>query len=560
MGMQAADDDQASRHYSTPSSNRARHSHQRSSRMARRSSGDDTDEELNDVYGEDRSACRPSDSSYRSNNSLGRGGKLDEDAEFCEASPVTPLKMRMDRLARSTPRSQHYQQQDVYYQNERGTHQGEDDAIAQGARRSAKDGSQYMQRTQQEDLTIKSVKGLGVTQKAKQSLRQQGIITTPIRRPPMPCNTSTRNNGSPANYRGEQNQEMGTRQQWQHTGRREEYNLQELSPLTTRALPSLSPNQAALHLQQSAHQQHVLRQQILQLQQYDQQQLRQYDQEQHMQSTPSPFHSSPQQLQQRKRPYTDDHRQSVTPNRPYNHNHIFNPPQSSPYVLPTASVQQQPTASTSHSHPSPTAHNTAQVIIPVQVQSQFQPTATFPPMAAILQRGHLDSMLASIEQPLHLLSSSPSSDHRPIATSATLQKLTREVAANAIPTRKKKTTEDVFETRIANARLAYGGSVGWCRLYRSVPFGMLPTKEQLKTHNPPSAMKLLSDVPIDKSRANSEVGHFFEKQSMNSAHHYAYKYKYHQHSSDDSNSDNNNSDDNNNNNHNHNNDDNDDDK
>lgn len=93
MGMQAADDDQASRRYSTPSSNRARHSHQRSSTMARRRSGDDTDEELNDVYGEDRSACRPSDSSYRSNNSLGRGGKLDEDAEFCEASPVTPVSM-----------------------------------------------------------------------------------------------------------------------------------------------------------------------------------------------------------------------------------------------------------------------------------------------------------------------------------------------------------------------------------------------------------------------------------------------------------------------------------
>ncbi|KAH7056149.1 hypothetical protein BKA57DRAFT_197640 [Linnemannia elongata] len=176
---------------------------------------------------------------------------------------------------------------------------------------------------------------------------------------------------------------------------------------------------------------------------------------------------------------------------------------SSPYVLPTASVRQQPTASTSHSHPAPTAHNTAQVIIPVQVQSQFQPTATFPPMAAMLQRGHLNSMLASIEQPLHLFSSSPSSDHRPIATSATLQKLTREVAANAIPTRKKKTTEDVFETRIANARLAYGGSVGWCRLYRSVPFGMLPTKEQLKTHNPPSAMKLLTDVPIDNTSTTS---------------------------------------------------------
>ncbi|KAF9342039.1 hypothetical protein BGX26_008537, partial [Mortierella sp. AD094] len=73
---------------------------------------------------------------------------------------------------------------------------------------------------------IKSVKGLRMTQKAKQSLQQQGIITTPIRRPLMPSNTSARNNGSPANYRGEQNQEMGTRQQWQRAGRREEYNMQ----------------------------------------------------------------------------------------------------------------------------------------------------------------------------------------------------------------------------------------------------------------------------------------------------------------------------------------------
>ncbi|KAF9341163.1 hypothetical protein BGX26_008756, partial [Mortierella sp. AD094] len=163
-------------------------------------------------------------------------------------------------------------------------------------------------------------------------------------------------------------------------------------------------------------------------------------------------------------------------------------------------------------------------MIPAQVQSQFQPTATFPPTTAMLQRDHLDSTLVSIEQPLHLLSSSPSSNHRRIATSATLQKHTKEVAAKAIPTRKKKTTQDEFETRIANARLAYGGSVGWCQLYRDVPFGMLPTVEQLKAHDPPSAMKLLSVVPIDKSRANSEVRHFFERQSMNSAHHYAYKY------------------------------------
>ncbi|KAK3806207.1 MAG: hypothetical protein J3R72DRAFT_108791 [Linnemannia gamsii] len=204
--MQAADDDQASRHYATPSNNRARYSHQRSPRMTRRNSGNDFDEELNDGYGEYQSAYRPSNSSHRSNNSLSRGEDLDKGSEFSQASPVTPLKMRMDRQAQSTPRSQHYQQQHIYHQNERGIYQGEDDAIAQGARRSAKDGSQYTQRTQQEDPTIKSVEGLRTTQKAKQSLQQQGIITTPIGRPLMPYNTSARNNGSPTNHRGEQSQ------------------------------------------------------------------------------------------------------------------------------------------------------------------------------------------------------------------------------------------------------------------------------------------------------------------------------------------------------------------
>jgi hypothetical protein len=41
-----------------------------------------------------------------------------------------------------------------------------------------------------------------MTQQAKQSLQQQGIFATPIK----PSNTSAGNNGSPANYRGEQNQ------------------------------------------------------------------------------------------------------------------------------------------------------------------------------------------------------------------------------------------------------------------------------------------------------------------------------------------------------------------
>ncbi|KAF9178643.1 hypothetical protein BGZ49_005300, partial [Haplosporangium sp. Z 27] len=334
---------------------------------------------------------------------------------------------------------------------ESGTYQDEDDAIAQGARCSAKDGSPYMQRTQQEDLTIKSVEELRMTQKSKQSFQQRSIITMPIRRSLVPSNTSARNNGLPARYRGEQNQEMGTKQQWQQAGWREEYNMQESSPLRTHALPLLSPNQAALHLQQSAHQQHLLQQQILQLQQNDQLQLWQYEQQQPMQFTSNPFHSSLQQLQQRKRPHTDDHNQSVTPNSLGSQNNISILPQPSYHAPSTASVQQQPTAFVPHPYLSPTAHNTAQVMIPVQVQSQFQPTA-------MLQHNHLDSMLASIEQPFHLLSSSSSSNYQSIATSATLQ-TPKEVAAKAIPTRKKKTTQGEFETHMANAQLAYSGSV-----------------------------------------------------------------------------------------------------
>ncbi|KAF9991790.1 hypothetical protein BGZ79_003977, partial [Entomortierella chlamydospora] len=512
--MQASDDDQASRRYTTPRN--------------------DTDDGLNDGYGKGQSARRRrSYSNYRTNSSLGRGEELDG-AEFRGASPVTPLMMRMDREARSTPRSQHYQQQGLYPQGERGTYQDEDDAITQGARRSPKDGSLYMQRTQQEDLSVNFVRGLCMTQKAKQSLQRQGFITTPIRRPHMSSNASARSNGSPANYRGGQNQES--------------------SPLRTRAMPPLSPYQSTL--QQLVHQQRILQQQILQLQQNDQQQ--------HMEFTPNPFHSSQQQLQQRKRPYADDHSRSVTPNSLDYQNHISIPPQPSYRALSTASAQQQPTTSISHSHLSPTAHSTTQAMTPVQVQSRFQPTAAFPLTTAMLQRDHSDSTLVSIEQPLDLLSSSPSSNHRLITTSATLQEHTKEVAAKAIPTRKKKSIKEGIETRIANARLAYGGSVGWCQLYKDLKIGMLPTVEQLGAHNPPSAMKLLSVVPISKSRANSEVGHFFERQSLNNAHHYAYKYKYHQRGNDDSNSDysdndNNDNNDNNNSNNNNNNDDDDDD-
>ncbi|KAF9114110.1 hypothetical protein BGW39_003505, partial [Mortierella sp. 14UC] len=97
-------------------------------------------------------------------------------------------------------------------------------------------------------------------------------------------------------------------------------------------------------------------------------------------------------------------------------------------------------------------------MIPIQVQSQFQSTTTFPPSMPMLHRDLSDSTLASIEQPLHSLPSVHSSDHQPVTTSATLQKLTREAAAKATPSRKKKPTQAEFETRIESARIAYGGS------------------------------------------------------------------------------------------------------
>lgn len=76
-----------------PSNNRARHSHPRSPRKVRRNSGDDTEGELNDGYDEDYSAHHPSRLSHRGNSGLGRRGEFDEDAEFCGASPVTPVSM-----------------------------------------------------------------------------------------------------------------------------------------------------------------------------------------------------------------------------------------------------------------------------------------------------------------------------------------------------------------------------------------------------------------------------------------------------------------------------------
>ena len=167
-----------------------------------------------------------------------------------------------------------------------------------------------------------------------------------------------------------------------------------------------------------------------------------------MQFTSSPFHLSPQQQQQlqqqqqqqqqqqRKRPHMGDHSQSGVSHSPYRQNHISNLPHSNYYVFGHTSVQQQPMAFIPYFQ-SPTEHNKTQAMIPIQVQSQFQPTPTFSPLTPILRRDHSDSTLASVEQPLHLLPSLPSSGHQPVTVSATLNKLTKEAAAKANYTRKK---------------------------------------------------------------------------------------------------------------------------
>ncbi|KAK3845370.1 MAG: hypothetical protein J3R72DRAFT_436598 [Linnemannia gamsii] len=69
--MQDLNDDQAGRRNAATSNNKVQHSHPQTPRKVRRNSGDDTDGELNDGYGEDYSAHRPSRPSRRSNNGLG---------------------------------------------------------------------------------------------------------------------------------------------------------------------------------------------------------------------------------------------------------------------------------------------------------------------------------------------------------------------------------------------------------------------------------------------------------------------------------------------------------
>ena len=61
------------------------------------------------------------------------------------------FKERMNRQMPSTPRNQH---RPPHQQKGQGYYQDDDYAIAHGTRRSAKDGSVYMQKTQQEDPTV----------------------------------------------------------------------------------------------------------------------------------------------------------------------------------------------------------------------------------------------------------------------------------------------------------------------------------------------------------------------------------------------------------------------
>ncbi|KAK3805414.1 MAG: hypothetical protein J3R72DRAFT_428656 [Linnemannia gamsii] len=89
--MQDSDDDQASRRNAASSNNRVPYSYPRTPRKVRRNSGDDTDGELNDGYGEDYSVHHPSHSGRRSNNGLGWQGEFVEDADIYGISPVTPV-------------------------------------------------------------------------------------------------------------------------------------------------------------------------------------------------------------------------------------------------------------------------------------------------------------------------------------------------------------------------------------------------------------------------------------------------------------------------------------
>ncbi|KAF9536269.1 hypothetical protein EC957_011756, partial [Mortierella hygrophila] len=118
---------------------------------------------------------------------------------------MTPLKERMNRQMPSTPRNQH---RPPHEQKGQGYYQDDDYAIAHGTRRSAKDGSVYMQKTQQEDPTKELVQGLRTTQKAKRSLQHQGAAISSNERSPMPYNTGTLNNLSPTNRRAKQPQGM----------------------------------------------------------------------------------------------------------------------------------------------------------------------------------------------------------------------------------------------------------------------------------------------------------------------------------------------------------------
>ncbi|KAF9197855.1 hypothetical protein BGZ49_001543 [Haplosporangium sp. Z 27] len=217
---------------------------------------------------------------------------------------------------------------------------------------------------------------------------------------------------------------------------------------------------------------------------------------------PNP-HWIPSQQQQRKRPRIDEHDQSITP-RP-------------------ANVQQQPESYLSYQNQSTILLSSAQFIIPLPVQPQLSRT-TFTPSIPLLQRDFSDSTIVSVDQLSHLFSHPPLPEHHRVATPTNILNLIKESVSKAVSNRQQKLTDADYNDRMGRARIACGGSVSWCHLYKQVRFESLPTKEEFEANPPPPALQRLLDVPIEKSRKNSEVEHFIEKQSMHGT--YSHRYKY----------------------------------
>ncbi|KAF8960857.1 hypothetical protein BGZ46_001473 [Entomortierella lignicola] len=123
----------------------------------------------------------------------------------------------------------HSQQRHPHQQEGQDYRQDDDYAITHGFRRSAKDGSVYMQKTQQEDPTRKLVKGSRATQKAKQLLQQKGATISFNECSPMPYNTGTLNDIYPNSRRVEQLQGMSVKQQRQHTGQTKGHSMSAIT-------------------------------------------------------------------------------------------------------------------------------------------------------------------------------------------------------------------------------------------------------------------------------------------------------------------------------------------